>query len=104
MELELFAKVVNQKPADRNKIYSLRESEVNCVGKSEERRKHEYGTKASIAQTLASILIVDAMNVRNEYEGKTLKDVFFTDRDSCRRAPKAAYCYRVTVAKRKLRA
>ena len=93
-QLKLFTRAVNQKRADKDKIYSLHEPEVSCMGKGKEHRKYEFGTKASISQTLISGVIVGALNVRNEYDGKTLGDVFSQIENLVGKRPKTAYCDR----------
>ena len=93
-QLELFTRAVNQERDDKNKIYSLHEPEVSCIGKGKEHKKYEFGTKASIAQTLTSGVIVGALNVRNEYDGKTLNDVFSQVEALSGKRPKTAYCDR----------
>ena len=93
-QLKLFTKAVNQERNDKNKIYSLHEPEVHCIGKGKEHKKYEFGTKASIAQTLTSGVIVGAMNVHNEYDGNTLNDVFSQIETLAGKRPKAAYCDR----------
>jgi IS5 family transposase len=40
-ELELFDRVLRQKRADKNKVYSLHEPEVLCISKGKEHKKYE---------------------------------------------------------------
>jgi IS5 family transposase len=49
--LALFAKVLNQKRHDTNKIYSLHEPHVKCYTKGKEHKKFEFGSKASFLIT-----------------------------------------------------
>lgn len=72
-ELELFKKVLAQKRADSNKIYSLHEPDVQCISKGKEHKKYEFGNKASIAYTQTTGVIVGARGFRNEYDGHTLE-------------------------------
>ena len=46
--LELFKKVLLQKKSDSNKIYSLHEPHTQCMSKSKEHKKYEFGSKVSI--------------------------------------------------------
>lgn len=71
-DLELFKKVLAQKPNDKNKIYSLHEAEVCCISKGKEHKKYEFGNKASFVKTSTGV-IVGAMGFRNEYDGHTLE-------------------------------
>lgn len=93
-QFELFTRAVNQERGDKNKIYSLHEPEVCCIGKGKEHKKYEFGNKASIAQTLTSGVIVGALNVRNEYDGNTLESVFSQVEELVGKRPQTAYCDR----------
>jgi IS5 family transposase len=72
-EIGLFKRVLAQKKADTNKVYSLHEPEVLCISKGKEQKKYEFGNKASIVYTLYTGVIVGAMGFRNEYDGHTLE-------------------------------
>ena len=72
-EIELFKRVLGQKRADRNKIYSLHEPDVQCISKGKEHKKYEFGNKVSIVYTQNTGVIVGAMGFRNEYDGHTLE-------------------------------
>lgn len=54
----MYERVLAQSPKDKNKIYSLHESDVYCVGKGKDHKPYEYGRKASIVTTLESKVIV----------------------------------------------
>lgn len=73
-DLELFKKVLAQKRADKDKIYSLHEPEACCISKGKEHKKYEFGNKASFVKTNSGV-IVGAMGFRNEYDGHTLEKV-----------------------------
>ena len=73
-KIELFEKVLNQKRADKNKIYSLHEKEVYCISKGKEHRPFEFGSKASIVMTKKSGIIVGALDIKNRYDGHVLED------------------------------
>ncbi len=45
--LELFRQVQGQRRTDKNKVYSLHEPEVLCIGKGKEHKKYEFGRKAT---------------------------------------------------------
>ena len=44
----LYAQVLNQKRTDKNKVYSLHERQVYCIGKGKDHKAYEYGAKASV--------------------------------------------------------
>ena len=70
----LYAQVLAQQPKDKNKIYSLHENDIYCVGKGKDHKPYEYGRKASIAATMNSQVIVGvASHDKHEHDSKTLK-------------------------------
>jgi len=72
-DLELFKKVLLQKRNDQQKIYSLHEPHVQCIGKGKEHKKYEFGSKVSITTTKNSGVIIGALNIpKNDYDGHTL--------------------------------
>jgi IS5 family transposase len=72
----LYRRVLRQKLKDREKIYSLHEPHVYCVAKGKEHKKYEFGTKASIAITKTSGVIVAAVaHLTNQYDGHTLSEL-----------------------------
>ena len=71
---ELYERVLSQQPKDKNKVYSLHEPDVYCVGKGKDHKPYEYGSKASVATTLDSQVIVGvASHEHHEHDSKTLK-------------------------------
>jgi len=71
--LELFTQVLSQKREDKNKIYSLHESHVQCISKGKANKKYEFGSKVSITTTANSGVIIGALNLpKNDYDGHTL--------------------------------
>jgi len=72
----LYERVLSQQPKDKNKIYSLHEPDVYCVGKNKERKPYEYGSKVSVARTLESKIIVGVKNhEENKHDSRTLESV-----------------------------
>jgi len=70
----LYERVLAQQPKDKNKIYSLHEPEIYCVGKGKDHKPYEYGRKASVVSTLGSNIIVGvASHDVHEHDSKTLK-------------------------------
>jgi IS5 family transposase len=53
-------------------VYSLHEPGVLCIGKGKERKKYEFGSKASLVMTKRGDILVGAKNFsRNVYDGDT---------------------------------
>lgn len=74
ISLELFRKVLSQKRNDKQKIYSLHEPHVQCIGKGKEHKKYEFGSKVSIMTTKNSGVIIGAINIeKNDYDAHTLQ-------------------------------
>jgi transposase, IS5 family len=72
--LELFKKVLLQKRADSNKIYSLHEPHAQCMSKGKEHKKYEFGSKVSIITTKTTGVIIGAINIeKNVHDSKTLQ-------------------------------
>ena len=73
--LVLTGRLLAQTPKDKNKIYSLEEPEVDCISKGKARVRYEFGTKVSVAATIAEGFIVGARSMPgNPYDGHTLND------------------------------
>lgn len=73
-DLELFKRVLSQKRGDSNKIYSLHEPQVKCMSKGKEHKKYEFGSKASLAVTQRTGVIVGALSFEgNIYDGHTIE-------------------------------
>ena len=53
----LYEKVLSQQSKDKDKIYSLHEPDVYCVGKGKDHKPYEYGCKASLVSTVKSQVI-----------------------------------------------
>lgn len=71
-----YRQVLAQKPKDKAKIYSLHEPHIYCVAKGKEHKKYEFGTKASLAMTKSSGVLVAAIaHPQNRYDGHTLAEV-----------------------------
>jgi len=70
----LYQRVIDQRRRDKNKVYSLHESEVYCVGKGKDHKQYEYGRKASVVSTKDGNIIVGvASHDEHEHDSKTLK-------------------------------
>jgi len=74
--LALYRRVLKQKCKDKNKIYFLHEPHVYCMSKSKEHKKYEFGTKASLAKTRDSNVLIGTRSFEtNLYDGHTLEDI-----------------------------
>lgn len=73
-DLSLFQRILSQSKDSKNKIYSIHEPDVCCISKGKERKKYEFGNKASFVKTDTGV-IVGAKGFRNEYDGHTLQAV-----------------------------
>lgn len=84
---DLYERVLAQQPKDKNKIYSLHEPEVYCVGKGKDHKPYEYGSKASVVATLSDHIIVGvASHGSHEHDSKTLKTAL-AHAEQCRQRP-----------------
>ena len=71
--LDLVARLLRQTPKSRNKIYALHEPEVDCISKGKARVRYEFGTKVSVATTLAEGFVIGIRAMPgNPYDGHTL--------------------------------
>lgn len=91
--LSIFYRILEQKRDTKNKVYSIHEPEVECIGKGKEHKKYEFGNKVSIARTEGG-LIVGAVSFRNEHDGKTLDATLKQVELNTGRLPKQAACDR----------
>lgn len=94
-QIELFEKVYHQKRKDKNKIYSLHEPGVYCISKGKEHKKYEFGSKACLAMTKTTGIIVGAVSFKeNTYDGHTLPKLLSQLKNLVGRTPKVAICDR----------
>jgi transposase, IS5 family len=74
-KLVLVSRLLNQTPKSTGKIYSLHEPEVDCISKGKARVRYEFGTKVSIATTLAEGFVIGMRSLPgNPYDGHTLAE------------------------------
>jgi len=75
-DMALYKKVLFQKRGDSNKIYSLHELNVKCYAKGKEHKKFEFGSKASIAVSQQTGVIMGALNFTETlHDSKTISAV-----------------------------
>ncbi len=90
-----YERVLAQQPKDKNKIYSLHEPAVYCIGKGKDHVQYEYGNKVSIASTAKGNIIVGAVShEQNIHDGHTLPDVLAHIKRSRGKPVKQATCDR----------
>jgi len=71
--LDLCQRLVDQKPGDSNKLYSLHEPDVRCISKGKAHKRYEFGQKVAVATTNRGDWFVGAMLCEgNPYDGHTL--------------------------------
>lgn len=71
--LGLVERLLQQKPKDKNKLYSLHAPEVVCIAKGKARQPYEFGCKVGIAATNREGLVLAAKAFEdNPYDGHTL--------------------------------
>lgn len=75
-KFEFYLKVLAQERKDKNKAYSLHEIDAYAINKGKDHKGYEFGTKASIAITKESGIIVGAVaHKENIHDSKTLPSV-----------------------------
>jgi len=91
--LDIFNKVLRQIRQSPNKIYSIHEPQVYCIGKGKAHKKYEFGAKASIAVTKDSGIIVGAVSHPiNMHDSKTLVEVISQSSELRGQCPEFAIC------------
>jgi len=94
-QLRIFEQVLNQQKNSTNKIYSLHEPQVYCVGKGKDHKKYEFGAKASVVVTKNNGIIVGAVShPKNEHDSKTLTAVIGQSSELRNQCPEVAICDR----------
>ena len=90
-----YERVLGQQPKDKNKIYSLHEPAVYCIGKGKDHKQYEYGNKVSIASTAKTNIIVGVVSHEsNIHDNHTLPEVLSHIEKSRGQAVKQAVCDR----------
>lgn len=98
----LYERVLAQQPKDKNKIYSLHEPAVYCIGKGKDHKPYEYGNKVSVAATAKSNIIVGVVShERNCHDNHTLPEVLSHIETSRGKTVKDAVCDRGYRGKKK---
>ena len=73
--MALVTRLLRQTAKGPRKIYALHEPEVDCISKGKARVRYEFGTKVSVATTLAGGFVVGMRSMPgNPHDGHTLPD------------------------------
>lgn len=95
MDLELFEQVIRQQRKDKNKVYSLHEPEVACIIKGKVSKKFEFGSKASVALTKDTNLIVGVASFKgNSHDSHTLENTLQAVERTSGKRPEEGICDR----------
>ena len=71
--MALTKRLLDQQRQDKDKLYALHASEVECISKGKAHKRYEFGVKVSIATTNRSNLVVGAQSLPGRpYDGHTL--------------------------------
>ena len=91
----LYERVLRQQLKDKNKIYSLHEPDVYCIGKGKDHKPYEYGNKVSVAATSKTNIIVGVVShEHNIHDNHSLPEVLDHIKSSRGKAVKNAVCDR----------
>jgi len=85
-------RLLEQKPSDKNKLYSLHAPEVECIGKGKARHPYEFGVKVSVAVTHKEGLVVGMKSLPgNPYDGHSLAGALQQVGELTGRVPEAVF-------------
>jgi IS5 family transposase len=77
-------RLLAQKRADKKKLYSLHEPNVDCISKGKARVRYEFGCKVSLTTTHKQGLVMASQAIAgNPYDGHTLKSAIEESQDNC---------------------
>lgn len=98
-----YERILKQQPKDKNKIYSLHEPQVYCIAKGKDHKQYEYGSKASIACTAKSNIIVGVVShEQNQHDSHTLPEILHHVEKTRGKVVKQAVCDRGYRGKREV--
>ena len=85
-------RLLDQKPKDKNKLYSLHAPEVECIAKGKARQPYEFGVKVSVATTHREGLVVGIRSLPgNPFDGHTLAEAIEQVEILTEQKPKAVF-------------
>jgi len=72
---KLYKRLLKQGKKSKDKIYSIHEPEVACIGKGKHHKKYEFGNKVGILSSNKKNFILSCVSFKgNPYDGHTLKE------------------------------
>ena len=71
-DIEIFKKILRQEKSSKNKIYSIHEPDIHCIGKGKAHKKYEFGSKFGILWSQSRGIILSGFDSRNQYDGDSL--------------------------------
>ncbi|MDI7174372.1 hypothetical protein QMM35_10730 [Leptospira santarosai] len=90
--LEISERILKQSKNSKNKIYSIRVSEVECISKGKSHKRYEFSCKVSLVTTSKSNWITGVQALHgNPYDCHTLKDAINLMEKIVGRRPKEVY-------------
>ena len=90
--LERVKRLLEPKPKDKNKLYSLHAPEVECISKGKIRQPYEFGVKVTVATTHKEGLVVGMRSLPgNPYDGHTLSEAIEQITILTNQKPKAVF-------------
>lgn len=90
--LALAKRLEVQQRDDKNKLYSVHASEVECIAKGKAHKRYEFGCKVSVSATSkGSWLVAAHAQPGNPYDGHTLKTTLEQTERLLGRTPQHAY-------------
>ncbi len=73
-EIDFYFRVLDQKPSDKNKIYSLHKPFTACIAKGKAHKKYEFGNKIGLTTTSKSLIITAIKSyMGNPHDSKTIE-------------------------------
>lgn len=85
-------RLLDQKPKDKNKLYSLHAPEVECIAKGKARQPYEFGVKVTVATTHKEGLVVGMRSLPgNPFDGHTLAEAIEQVEILTEQKPKAIF-------------
>jgi len=92
-ELLKARRLLVQRRKDKNKLYSIHASEVECIAKGKSHKRYEFGNKVSVATTSKGNWIVGVQSLQgNPYDGHTLSNAIEQVKQLTAQIPGTVYC------------
>lgn len=73
-QFDLYYQILNQKRADKNKIYSIHKPFTACIAKGKSHKQYEFGTKIGLMTTSKSLIITAIKSFEgNPHDSRTIE-------------------------------